>query len=367
MPFYINANLIMPISSIRRERRFPPDASNPELAVGTGARVEADTVLIRGARARGYRIVSLVKSFGVRRSADLKPEWIRVKPGDVMHAGQTLAQRGDGRRAPRVLAPVDCIIARVDTDRIIVQVDPEEVEVRALLPGTITGTKGRTSVVVESAGALIQGAWGNGRDAYGFYIEEPDGGLASARTASFLSNLRGQMIWLNRSITAADLDMARKQEVKALIAPGMPSNLRSAALAAPLAILLTEGFGAQRMAEIVYNLLRDNLKRQAAIDAALPTRESAARPEILIPLSNAGGSPPVPLLEQALIVGLTVRVARAPYTGAIGRVTRVIETPRTLENDLRLVGADVTLPSGQTVFVPAENLETLGRALDTKS
>lgn len=367
MPFYVNANLILPIATIRRERRFPPDATNPEIAVSSGTRVEAETVLIRGARAGRYRIISLLEPLGVRRVADLRSEWIRVKPGDVMRAGQSLAQRGSGRRAPRAVAPVDCIVTRVDPDKIIVQADPEEVQVRALLPGIVTSVQGRTLVIVESAGALIQGAWGNGRDANGFYIEEPEGGLSSARNETLLSSIRGQMIWLNRPITNADLDTARKQEVKALIAPGMPANLRPAALAAPFAILLTEGFGVQRMAEIVYNLLRDNLKRQAAVDAALPTRESAAHPEILIPLSSAGALPPVPSLEQPLAAGLMVRMARAPYAGAIGRVVRVIETPRTLDNGLRMTGAEVALPGGQMVFVPAANLETLGRALDTRA
>ncbi len=361
MSFYANANLILPITTVRRERLLPADTTTPELMAQQGQRVEADDVLIRGARAGRYRIIPLLKPLRVRRAADLKSEWIRVQPGDIMETGQVLAQRGTGRRAPRVTVPVDCIVTRVEADRVIVQENPKLVEVYATFPGTVTAVRGRAAVQIESYGALLQGAWGNGRRTFGFYVAEPEGGLKSLADETLLTTLRGQILWLNRAIVASDLSVAEQQEVKGIIAPGMPADLIDAALASPLTIFLTDGFGAQRMAEIGYNLLRDNLKRQAALDARLPARD-ALRPELFVPLQSGGAPPPMPIVDKPLAPGMMVRIARVPYAGAVGKIVRIADLPRPVDNGLRLPGADVALPGGQVVYIPVANLETLGRA-----
>jgi hypothetical protein len=363
---YPTSNLIMPMVAVRRERRLPPDATNPDVVAVINKRVEAEDVLIRGIRVGRYRMLSLLTGLRVRKPAELKPDWIRVKPGDIVSKGDLLAQRGNGGRVPKMTAAFDCVVTRVEAERIIVQVGTEEVAVLAGLPGTVTGIRDRTIVQVESIGALIQGAWGNGRSAFGFYVEEPAAGLKSLADETLLVSLRGQMIWLNRPITIADLKIAQQQQVSAIIAPGMPATLREAALAAPMAILLTDGFGAERMSEIVYNLIRDNLKRQAAVDAVQPTRDSAMRPELFIQLPAVNAMPPPPLIDQQVVPGMMVRLARAPYAGMLGRVTRIAETPRSLDNGLHLMGAEVTLTNGQVVFAPMANLETVGRAIDNR-
>lgn len=360
------SNLIMPMAAVRRERRLPPDASNPNVVAVLNKRVEADEVVIRGLRVGQYQLLSLIGPLRVRSAAELKPDWVRVKPGDSLRKGDILAQRGNGARVPKLLAPVDCLVARVDADRIIVQVGTEEVLVRAGLPGTVTAIRERSTVQIESTGALLQGAWGNGRSAFGFYVEEPADGLQSLAEETLLTSMRGQMIWLNRPISRSDLDIAERQEITAIIAPGMPASLRNTALAAPFAVLLTDGFGAERMSEIVYNLVRDNLRRQAAVDAIQPTRDSALRPELFIQLPAVNAAPLPPLIDQQVMPGMMVRLTRAPYSGVLGRVTQIAETPRSLDNGLHLPGAEVLLTNGQQVFAPLANLETVGRAIDNR-
>jgi hypothetical protein len=69
-------------------------------------------------------------------------------------------------------------------------------------------------------------------------------------------------------------------------------------------------------------------------------------------------------MDRPLAEGALVRMTRAPLAGVAGRVLQVADMPRTVENGLRLPGAEVQLSSGRTVFVPLANLELVGRSVD---
>jgi hypothetical protein len=364
MPFYPNSNYIVPMATIRRDRRLPPDVTPIEVVVTEGVRVDPTTLVLRGARAGAYRIVPLLAPLGVKRADEILPEWVHIVEGDIVREDQVMIQRGTGRRAKKVLAPADSIVTRIEPDQLILRANPEEVEIRAIYSGTVTAVRGKREVQIEAVGALIQCAWGNGRSVFGIYKKEPDGGLQSLAQEELLTTFRGQVLLTVNPITSQVLQLARKQEVAGIIGPSMSSDLRSAALEISIPVILTEGFGAQKMSEIVYNLLRDNMGRQAAVDAVEPMRFSSELPEIFIPLPSGGSLPPMPERNQALVAGAMVRITRAPRAGIAGRVKRVIETPQVLDNGLRVAGAEVQLANGQTAFVPLGNLEMLGRALD---
>ena len=67
------------------------------------------------------------------------------------------------------------------------------------------------------------------------------------------------------------------------------------------AILLTEGFGSQRMSNIVAQFLETMEGRQATVDAVLPAPLETRRPEVIInvPL-EPGERPPAPNLSASL-------------------------------------------------------------------
>ncbi len=362
MPFYPNANLILPMTTIRRERKLPPGVNGLDAPFRVDASVDADSIVLRGARAGDYRLIPLHAPLGVRRGDPIDTAWIKVGVNDQLEPGRVLAERGSGRRSPRILAPDNCIVRRIDPDRLIIQVNPEDIDVRATFPGTVTNVTGKSSVQIESVGALIQAAWGNGKIAFGPYREEPEGGIQALADESLVTSLRGQIILLKRPLTRQTLDVARVQEVAGLIAPGMRAELRMMALAQQMAIVLTDGFGAEQMSQIVYNLLRDNIGRPIALDAVEPSRWSSDRPELFVKMPSGGSLPPAPERDQPLTVGMAVRLARAPYRGLSGTVKRLIETPRALDSGLRLTGADIQLGDGKIVFAPIANIELLGRA-----
>ncbi|HLY29120.1 MAG TPA: hypothetical protein VKQ72_22435, partial [Aggregatilineales bacterium] len=252
--------------------------------------------------------------------------------------------------------------------QIVLQADPEPIDIYAMCPGEITSVRGAEEVLLETVGALIQGVWGNGQRTFSAYKMEPQNGIESlsADDDTSFSEFKGFAIILTRPIaSAAIFEIARKQEMAAIVAPSMSSDLRAAALRQSIPIILTSGFGDQQMSELVYNLLRDNLGRPAMFDATEPERWSPSRPEIVIPLPTGGQVPPPPETDVPLVEGALVRLTRAPYAGMSGRIRRLVETPRSVENGLRLPGAEVQVAGGRTVFVPLANIELLGRSVDT--
>ncbi len=366
MTYYPNQTLIIGLTTIRRERRLPPGAIG-QAAVREGTHVEAQDIVLQGALPGEFIMVDATKPLGLRKGQEFNESMLTIQIGNTVERGQVIAQNGNRT----MKAPYSALIAHAEDGQIILQVDPEPIDVYAMCPGDATSVRGAEEVLLETVGALIQGVWGNGNRTFSGYRMEPQDGIESLQEGAedaevSFSEYKGSAIIMTHPIKSrAVFDIARQHEITAIVAPSMSSELREAALRQTIPIILTSGFGDQQMSELVYNLLRDNLGRPAMFDATEPVRWSPSRPEIVIPLPTGGQLPPPPETDQPLVEGALVRLIRAPYAGMSGRVRRLVETPRTVENGLRLPGAEVQVAGGRTVFVPLANLELLGRTVET--
>lgn len=362
--YYPQQTLILGMASLIRERRLPPNAIG-EVRVSQYADVEPNTEVLRGAIPGEFILIDALKPLRLKNADDITPDMLRVQTGEVVDTDTPILSIGGGRRARSVYSPVPAIFARLDGGQVILQVDPMPVSVLALTPGRVTAIKGENAVVIETTGALIQGAWGNGKSAFATLTMEPDGGIETLEGDSLLQEQSRTAVVMRGPIRGPNVfAIAAAQSIQALIAPSMSSGLREIALRQTIPVIVTEGFGDLQMPEIVYNLLRGNMGRTVAVDAIEPSRWSGERPEIVIPIGSGGGRPPAPAKDQPLVEGALVRIARAPRAGEAGRVVRLVEAPRAVENGLRLVGAEVQISQDKVVFVPLANLELLGRPLD---
>ncbi|MEP7287626.1 MAG: hypothetical protein ABI947_17875 [Chloroflexota bacterium] len=364
MPYYPGQSFIIGMTTIRRERRLPRGTIG-EVMVQDHQDVEADTIVLRGALPGDFIILDLLAPLGLKQVEQFTDDMLKVAVGQFVEKGGIIASSGQGRNAKTLKAPARVLVARVEGGQIIMQLNPQPIEMYAMAPGRITSVRGNNEVLLETTGALIQCAWGNDKSGYSAYKMEPDGGIESMQDDTIMSQYRNSAMVLTKPILNQRLfGMAIGQEIKAIIAPSMHADLREIALRQTIPVILTEGFGEQQMSEVVYNLLRDNVGRPALIEATEPQRWSSARPEIIIPLPSGGILPTPPEGDQALVEGALVRLTRAPYMGLTGKVRRISEMPRSVENGLRLPGADVQLADGKMVFVPLANLEMLGRLAD---
>lgn len=365
MAYHPATRLILKQTTVIRDRMLPPHVYG-HITVKMEDEVTARKIVAQGNAPQEFRIIDIVQLMGLDPSDNHKiAAMIRVGQGETVAAGDLLIEprnRRQKKRGPR--APANGVVSLIDNGRIILQIDPEPVVVYARVPGVILaplGEDGERGVQIRTQGALIQGAWGNGRFAFAPYNMEPTAGLISLRQhESLLESIKGRVYVLERPITPTDLRVVVEKELGGLVAPSMPFYLRETAMMLKVPIILTEGFGQRKPTARAYEILREfERQREGAFDATMPERWQRGRPEIVLP-AGLVQPPPPPNLQNPLRVGATVRLRREPYDGLIGQVVALPDTPRRLENSLSVPAADVKLRVGTLVTVPLANLEVLG-------
>jgi hypothetical protein len=359
MQYYPDQRHLLEMTTIRRERMLPEDAIG-RVEVREGMTVNLRDIVARGVVPSRYVIVEGAEFFKLKNPSDLM-DLMSVEVGDTVDIKAPLAGQAGGR-SRRLLSPVQGIVAHVGDGRIIIQVTPEPVELEAGLDGQVVHVEPMRGVIIESFGALVQGVWGNGRRVIGTLRMEPEDGLESIYGEELDTQYRGTILVTRRPLKETGLLIIEDQGLVGVIAPSMEASLIDPVLALGGAVMLTEGFGPVKMSASVSSMLTGFNGRQAALDAFLPDRWTARRPEVIInPSARAASRPPRPNVNVVLNSGTTVRLTRPPNQGQVGKIINLPKTPYLLENGLRALCAQVELITGEKVTVPLANLEVFGR------
>jgi hypothetical protein len=359
MQYYPDQRHLLEMTTIRRERMLPEDAIG-RVEAREGTSVNLRDIVARGVVSSRYMILEAARELRLKDPTDL-PNLMTVEVGDTVDIKTPLAD-SPGGRGRRVLSPVKGMVAYVGDGRIIVQVAPETVELEAGLDGQIVHVEPGRGLVIESFGALVQGVWGNRRRVIGTLRIEPDDGLESIYGEQLDMQYRGAIVITKRPLKETGLLIMEDQGLVGVIAPSMNAHLIERVLEVKGAVLLTEGFGPLRMSTSVFNLLNSFNGRGATLDAVLPDRWTARRPEVIInPTGRMINRPPRPNVNLTLNVGTTVRLTRPPYAGQVGKIINLPKMPYLLENGLRVPCAQIELITGEKVTIPLANLEVSGR------
>jgi hypothetical protein len=361
MPYYPETTVILGSTRIIREYKLPPNAIG-RAEVSEGSTVAPDTVLLAGTIPSEVIFLDAVKLLGLRRPEQIAEEMLQVPVGEVYESGVTLL----AHRAKRVITPKRALFAHFEAGRVVLQTDPQPVAVYALMEGRVNSASDRR-VVLETGGALIQAAWGNGSASYGALSFAKD---ESSRERLGLEDEEdsGQVVVWEESIQSPEaFREAIQRRWRAIIAPSMTSALREQALRLGIPVILTEGFGNLPYSQIVYSLLESNRGRFTTVDAVQPSVWRSERPEIVIP-TGPSARLRTPEVNLPLAIGATVRVTRLPHIGRLARVINLPESPITVENGLRVAAAEVQFSDNSEIaFVPLANVELIGRPLDAPS
>jgi len=239
------------------------------------------------------------------------------------------------------------------------EVGNARIELRAGMPGIVTQVIPEKGVVIRTAGALIQGTWGNGRIDSGLMtskIEKPDDVL----TSDLLDvSLRGSVILGGHIRDLETLKIAAEMPVRGLIVSSMNPALIQPAVQMRYPILVLDGFGTMPMNSAAYKLLTTNDKREVTVNAELFDRYSNNRPEAIIPLP-VQDEPEEPEDYVMFAVGQQVRMRRSPNVGMIGSITSLPGGLSKLPSGLRAPAAEVKLEDDTNALVPLVNLEVVG-------
>jgi hypothetical protein len=370
--YFPDHRLILENTQIIRSRTLPEGITG-EVLVKEGEQVGAMDAIAWGTARSGYVIIDMALALNIDpEETTLLREIISVRVGQTIGEGEPLGtseKRSYRRNMP--VAPADAVVSLVDRGRVILQINPERIEVQARLAGTVLKVHAGWGATIEAYGTLMQCAWGNGQfNAASFAFEpgsnEDDSGADYQGLGALLgmdlslSPYRGKAVILTRPLTAFDLEVVEAQEMGGIVAPVAPLDLREKAMRLKVPVILTEGFGNLPPTGYLYDMLYKQRVSQAVFDAIMPNYLNNARPEIIIPGGTARANTTLPNTDAPLDAGMLVRINRAPYFGQTGRIVDLPESPVQIENGLRVLSAQVRLQGGQTVLVPMANLEYLG-------
>ncbi|HET6846779.1 MAG TPA: hypothetical protein VFH29_08080 [Anaerolineales bacterium] len=344
---------ILPLTTIVRERRLPIPGI---VRVRAGQRVHAGDVVADAAWAREHIFIDVARLLGL--SAAAADRLFRVKAGDSVVAGLVVA-RGGGLLPKTIRIPRAGKVLAAGAGQILMEAGESRLELRAGIAGMVREVITERGVVIETAGALVQGVWGNGRIDNGVLVslaDRPDAVLTANRIDI---SMRGSILMAGQIRDAETLRAATEFSVRGVLVGSIFPSLLPIALEARYPIVVTDGFGNLPMNSAAFRLLSTNNKREVTLNAESLDRYSGRRPEVIIPLP-AETRPPEPQDIVAFAPGQTIRIRRQPATSLIGTIQSLPTGQSTFPSGLRTAGAEVRLENGQQLLVPLVNLEVVG-------
>lgn len=346
-------NHISGLTSIVRERLLPVSGT---VLVRLNQKVSPMDVVAEARWAREHVLLDVARL--LRVSPNAADRLVKCKVDDELAAGVEIAV-GKGLFPRSVRAPREGRVVAVGGGQVLMEVGQSKVELRAGIPGTIVEILPNRGAVIQTAGALIQGVWGNGRIDSGLLVnlaENPDGILTVGKLDI---SLRGSIILAGMVKDAETLQAAADLPVRGLILSSLFPSLIQKAREMRYPIMVTDGFGSLPMNSAAYKLLSTNAKREVTVNAEIFDRYSGARPEVIIPLPISS-NPPSPREVETFAPGLQVRMRRPPFMGMIGSIVSVKPGLSVLPSGLRAPAAEVKLENDQMVVAPLVNLEVVG-------
>ena len=351
--YYPSETQVTPLTTLRRERVLPVPG---DVLVRIGDRVEPTQVIARANVPGDFRILPVARTLGV--TGKRLKRYLRVQLDDKVHRGQIIAKRGR-LLAYAVKSPIDGTVAGIGSGRVLIEANPTLFDLRAYMYGTVSNVLQHYGVVIETPGAVIQGAWGAGGESTGILkclVTGPDEPL---QEQAIDPACHGTILVAGIAESDAALERAQQLQVRGIVVGGLAPELISHARKLPIPTIVTEGMGRIPMSRPIFRLLTTNDGREASISGRVQSRWSIVRPEIIIPLPAEMVPPAQTEPGTALEVGARVRLVRAPYTGAVGTVVAMPDHARRIETGAIVYGAEVDLGQEAPVFAPLANLEVL--------
>lgn len=364
---------VTPFIRIRRERKLPIPG---EVLVKPGTRVGALDVVARAYPPKQRRALSLTRILGVRE-ADV-PKRLLKQVGDPVEAREIIIAKPINLGLQRLVyrAPEAGQIAAIQGSWMVLDVYGPPYDLLALYRGTVIALMPRGGVVIDAQGALLQGAWGSGKEAVGLVrlvARTPDEMLHADALGA---DARGAILVAGGGVSEAALRRAEEVRASGIVTGSLAPELRLLAGQIGVPVLVTEGFGQRPMSAPAFELLQTLNRQEAALNARFALRgRGAQRPELFVPAplsrisQDEDGKSEAPRTDSLRVSrGARVRGICEPYLGRVGTIAeepslKWIKTP----SGVPLPGAliewlDVGEESGKAFveMVPWANLELIG-------
>jgi len=344
---------ILPLAQIRRQRFLPVAGT---VLVRAGQEVKADEVIARADINPEHISLNVERGLGVPKNK--VADYLKRDIGDDIPEGGVIASRS-GVITRDIRAPRAGKLVAVGGGQVLLQVSNRPYELLAGIPGTVLEVKADMGAVIQTAGAWIQGVWGNGRLSVGALHMVAEGSDQSLTSEQLDPTLTGKILLASYCGEQRALELGVELQLKGLILGGLATRLLPVAARAPYPIMVVDGFGKIPMNMAAYKLLSTNVKRETTLNAMVFNQFLGERPEVIIPLKSVE-NPPMPINISQLKTSDRVRIIRAPFQGAVGTVNAILPGLTRFPSGLQVEATEVLLESGEKAVVPLANIEVLG-------
>jgi hypothetical protein len=344
---------IQPLTILRRKRMLPVEG---EVLANVGDTVHSGDAVARAHLQAKHFILDAGRALGL--PPERAKKLILRKVGDQVEEGAIIAgRRGMGARQLR--APAAGTIAAISESQVLLQMNDDSSLLQARVPGVVIEIDPNRGVTIECICALVQGVWGNGRLADGL-LHVVGTGPGQVLTADQIDmSLRGVLLFVGRCEQRQALDLAAQVPIRGLIVGSLATRLQPIAKNLPYPIVTIEGFGSTPMNTDAFKLLSNHEGEQATLNAQAFETSAWGRPEVIIPIKDAG-KPPQQVSVQSFQVGQTVRVLNGPDKALVGEIAALLPSTIAYPSGLRAASAEVRLETGFVTNYPLANLDLLG-------
>jgi len=359
---------------IRKVRRLPLKG---QVLVQVGDSVNPDTVIARTELPGPVTTVRVAERLGVEPRELTK--YLLKQVGEKVQAGEVLAERKSffGLFTSRVTSPITGTIDFISeaTGNIGIRHLPTPVEVTAYLRGLVVEVLPEEGAIVATRGVFVQGIFGLSGERHGqiaLLADSPDevvpdtkvsdehkgkvliaGALAHWRLMEAVKQV-GAVALVTGGVLDTDIKKLLGYDIGVAITGHEPL---------PFTLIVTEGFGEIAMAKRTFELLASQEGKEASVNGATQIRAGVIRPEVVVPKDGALTLEELEERKESefaageLNIGTPIRLIRAPYFGALGRVVALPPEPQEIETETKTRVLEAELVTGERVIVPRANVE----------
>jgi hypothetical protein len=348
---FLPYSIVNPLTTVRIERTLPHPG---EVLVRSGDAVEPSHIVAEAVQPADFRIVDVARTLDT--SIKKARSGLKIKRGQEVEAGEVLAARG-GLSGRVCRAPIAGTVVGSGRGRLLIEAEPESVQVPALVPGVVGDVLAGEGVVIETVGGWIQSAWGNGKLAFGelrLVVRSPRHPL---RSSHINASAQGAVLIGGSGLSVDILEDAEEMQVRGMIVGSIQPTLIPRLNEVNFPIIATEGLGDLPMSQAVFELLQSLNGREAAVCGEVGSRWHPKRPYIVIPMPTQAGRAINP--EAEIKVGDRVRALRGRHRGRSGIVAAMLTRPIALETGSRLPGITVDFGDDEEADIPYLALERL--------
>ena len=359
---------------VRKVRRLPLKG---QVLVQVGDSVNPDTVVARTELPGPVTTVRVAERLGVEPRE--LPKYLLKQVGDKVQVGEIIAERKSffGLFTSRVTSPITGTIDFISeaTGNIGIRHLPTPVEVTAYLRGLVVDVLPEEGAVVATRGVFVQGIFGLSGERHGqiaLLADSPDEVVSDTKVSD---EHRGKVLIAGALAHWRLMEAAKQVGAVALVTGGVLDTDIKKLLGydigvaitghepLPFTLIVTEGFGEIAMAKRTFELLASQEGREASVNGATQIRAGVIRPEVVVPKDGALTLEDLEEPKESgfaageLNIGTPIRLIRAPYFGALGRVVALPPEPQEIETETKTRVLEAELVTGERVIVPRANVE----------